>query len=135
MVAPDLANLSTVRLAIDEFPSDVVLDVLSGSIRSLPLGTDLFRLCTSTALRPDNGAREMAVARPRTWVGTTFGSLCMTVHSRMRVYGREGGLSGVRLFCGEKARSDRHVRVGVYRMIQWTFGGPEHTMGDGTRRP
>jgi len=52
-----------VSLAIEEFPSDVVLDVLSGSIRSLPLSGDLLRLCTSNSVEARqrgarNGGRE-----------------------------------------------------------------------------
>ena len=39
-----------VSLAIGEFSSDVVLDVLSRSIRSLPLSCDLFRLCTGNSV-------------------------------------------------------------------------------------
>ena len=39
-----------VSLAIDELPSDVVLDVLPRGIRSLPLGGDLFRLYTSRGI-------------------------------------------------------------------------------------
>jgi len=39
-----------VSLAIGKFPPDVVFDVLSGSIRSLPLGGDLFRLRTGNSV-------------------------------------------------------------------------------------
>jgi len=54
-----------VSLAIDEFPSDVVLDVLPGSIRPLPLSSDLFRFCTSNSVEASqrgtrNGGREAA---------------------------------------------------------------------------
>ena len=39
-----------VSLAINEFPSDAVLDVLSGSIRALPLSSDLLRLWTNSSV-------------------------------------------------------------------------------------
>ena len=39
-----------VSLAVDKFAPDVVLDVLSGSIRPLPVSSDLFRLHASSGV-------------------------------------------------------------------------------------
>ena len=99
-----------VRLAIDKFPSDVVLDVLSGSIRSFPSSSDLFRLCTSNSVEASQwGTRDSG--RKAAYMGWYHGweSLHGCLLEDESVWG-EGRLSDVQRFCGEEARSDRHVR-------------------------
>lgn len=47
----------------------------------------------------------------------------------------EGGSNDVRRFCGERTRSDRHVRGSVYRLnIELLADESDRTMGDETRR-
>ena len=55
----------SLSLTVYEFPSNVVLYTLSGSIRSLPVSSDLFRLCTSNSVETQqrgagNGSRKAA---------------------------------------------------------------------------
>jgi hypothetical protein len=104
-----------VSLAVDEFPSDVVLDILSGSIRSLPLSGDLFRLCTSIGVETrQRGARDGS----RKATDVCWNNVGDSLHGwllEVGVYRREGEL-GSRLVLWGKARSDHHVRVDAYGM-------------------
>ena len=122
-----------VSLAVDEFPSDVVLDVLSGGIRSLPLGSDLLRLCASSGVETRqrgtrDGSRE-AADRNDAWE---------SLHSwllKVGVYRREDGVKYPRVLWG-KARSDRHVWYGAYGLnFRPTTEGWRDSASDSVRGP
>ena len=106
-----------VRLAIYEIPSDVVLDILSRSIRSLPLSSNLFRSCTSNSVETGqwsarDGSREAAnLGWYDVWKSLHGCSL-----GGEGVWKR-GWSNDVRQFCGERARSNRHVIYGAYGLV------------------